>query len=171
MEYLNESLGTARDIGARYVEANALVALAGALLARNHIGDVHQAESIAREAVKIAQSATLVGPEIQALSRQAEAIWRLGDVDGALELSQRAIDLMDRQRYVEGSEVEILYTHYRLLRARGDEHAHGVLERATGELERKLGDIETPTWRRAFRENVAVNAAILAESVFAKSPA
>ncbi len=88
LELIEEALATARDIGAKYVEANALVAQAGALLLRGDEArrDIDNALEAATRAAVTAREASLRGPEIQGLSRQALAIWRAGYLDAALAL-------------------------------------------------------------------------------------
>src|SRR5690606_22728166 len=72
LTHLRESVALARTLDAGYVEANALVAQAGALLLRGQRGDVELARRAAARAVDVSRAATLVSQEIQALSRQAE---------------------------------------------------------------------------------------------------
>ncbi|HUH03963.1 MAG TPA: protein kinase [Kofleriaceae bacterium] len=152
---IEEALSIARDIGAKYIEANALVALAGGLLARassddSAADDVDRALEAATRAAMTAREASLLGPEIQGLSRQAQAIWRAGYVDAALALSTRAVRLLHRQRYVEGSEEEIYFTHHQLLAAVDSPEAGLALDRARQGFERKLRGLEDPAWRRSF---------------------
>lgn len=161
LDHLEESMTTAREIGARYIEANALVAMATVLLQRAEPGDVERACDAARDAAETARNATLVGPEIQGLSRQAEATWIAGDVDSALELSARAVALLDEHRYVEGSEEDILYTHYEVLRAAGSDEADAMRERARQGVMRKLSGLTDPDWRRSFTEDVALHAELM----------
>lgn len=158
MAYLSEAVSTARGIGARYIEANALVALARALLQRDQPGDVERARQTAAEATSVARAASLAGPEIQGLSCLAEAMWRTGAAAEALAQSTHAVALLDLQKYVEGSEEEILYLHYQILDAAGDAGAAAMLARARASMQRKLDLIEDPDWRRSFVENVPVNA-------------
>lgn len=161
--YLRQSMELSETIGARYVQANVWANMASAFLARNAPGDVRRARDAADKAVHTARDTSLVGLEIQGLSRLAEATWKSGDLTRAVELSTKAIDLLDQERYIEGSEEELLYTHYRLLKARGDPAAASILARARESLDRKLAAIATPEWRQAFTESVPANAAILAE--------
>ncbi len=88
---LEESRASAREIGARYVEANGEVAMAGLLLRRGGDGDEEAAVVAAERALECARAATLVGAEIIALARRAEALRRLGRADEALESSRRAV--------------------------------------------------------------------------------
>lgn len=148
--YVEEALDLAREIGARYVEANAQVGLSSCLLRRAAEGDITRAILVAEEAADTARAATLVGPEIQALSRRAEGTWRAGDLDGAIALSSHAMELLDRQKFVEGSEEEIVFLHYRLLDAADDPGASAVLERAISGFRRKLDALRVSDWRRSF---------------------
>jgi serine/threonine protein kinase/tetratricopeptide (TPR) repeat protein len=152
MELLEESIATAREIDARYVEANAEVALCGALLRRGRDGDVERALEVAARALATTRAATLVGPEIAALARQGDALRRLGRLDQALASTGRAVELLEELRYFEGSEEEVLYAHHQVLEAIGDPAAASLLTRARARLERKLQLLHDPDWRRSFVE-------------------
>ncbi len=159
---IEEALTTAREIGAKYVEANALVAEAGALLLRGDESqrDIDRALEAATRAAVVAREASLRGPEIQGLSRQAMAIWRAGYLDAALALSTRALRLLDTQHYVEGPEEELLFTHYQLLHAAGSPDADATLARAREGVARKLSLLKNPDWRRSFTHDIALHLAI-----------
>ncbi|HKE15633.1 MAG TPA: protein kinase [Kofleriaceae bacterium] len=158
---LEESIGTAREIGARYVEASAEVALCGALLRRDRRGDGERALEVAARALATARAATLIGPEIGALARQGEALRRLGRLDQALASSGRAVELLERQRFIDGSEEEVLFAHHQVLEALGDPAAADLLARARGGIERKLGLMESADWRRSFTDAVPLHRLIL----------
>jgi tetratricopeptide (TPR) repeat protein len=187
--HLDEALTLARSLGDPYLEANALVALASALLLRDQHrarqtrsapstrdsardsareptrggSDLHRAARAAEDAVARARQATLTGAEIQALSRQAEATGRLGQLEEALALSQQAMDLLARQKHIEGAEEEIYFVHFQLLTVAGRiEEAMAVLDQARASLQRKLDALRDPRWRQAFTERVPVNARIRA---------
>ena len=161
---LEEAIAEARELGARYVLANALTELAGVLLRRDAKGDSRAAEAASREAHSVARDSALVGIEILALSRHAEATVRLGNTMSAVALSTRAIDLLSKQEGIEGPEEEIYYTHCQLLRRTGDNHAEDFLAAARESLEGKLERLSKPQWRTHFTQDVGVNAAILLET-------
>jgi hypothetical protein len=77
-------------------------------------------------------------------------MWRAGYLDAALALSTRAVDLLTRQHYLEGSEEEILYTQHQLLAASGSGDAGVPLEQARAGYRRKLGALTEPAWRAAY---------------------
>ncbi len=161
IEMLEESVAIAREIGARYIEANAEVALCGALLRRGGRGDVERALSTAARALATARAATLVGAEIAALTRQGEALRRLGRLDQALASSGRAVELLDAQRYFEGSEEEVLFVHHQVLQGIGDPAAADLLARARDGIERKLSKMDDADWRRSFVDAIALHRLIL----------
>ncbi len=150
----------AREIGATYVEVNAQAARAAILLGRGGPGDAARAQRLAGGAADSARAATLVSPEIQALSREAEAHFRQDRLDEAVALSSRAMHLLHQQRHIEGSEEEILYRHFRLLRAAGDDGAETVLKQARDNLDRKAKSLRNPDWLRAYFA-VPLHAAIM----------
>jgi tetratricopeptide (TPR) repeat protein len=158
---LSESIATAREIGARYVEANGEVARCGALLRRGRNGDAERALEAAALALDAARAATLIGPEIVALARQGEALRRLGRIDDALASTARAVELLEEQRYLEGSEEEVLYVHHQVLDAVGNPAAPDLLTRARGGLERKLDMMTNPDWQRSFVDAIGLHRLIL----------
>ncbi len=75
----------------------------------------------------------------------------MGRLGEAHSLSVRAVALLDRQRYLEGSEEEVLVVHARVLAAIGYAgQAAEVWERARQGVLRKLATLDLPTWRDRF---------------------
>lgn len=146
---LDEALAEARRLGARYLEANALIARAGAHLRR---GAVATALADAAEATSVAQQATLVGYEIQGLARHALALCRLGGQhEAARVLVDRALALLDQQRYLEGSEEDVYAACHEVLLAFGaSERAAAVRDRGRASARRKLDALVDPAWRAAY---------------------
>ncbi|HZJ67012.1 MAG TPA: tetratricopeptide repeat protein, partial [Kofleriaceae bacterium] len=149
LRMLDEALAEARRIGARYLEANALVARAGANL---RTGALSAAIADASAGALVAREATLVGYEIQGLARHALALCRLGNRTAeASGLVHRALALLDAQKYLEGSEEEVIVACATVLRAAGDHaRAHALRERGRASARRKLAAIHDPTWRAAY---------------------
>jgi len=146
---LDEALAEARRLGARYLEANALVARAGARL---RLGDLAGAITDAADGTAVAHAATLIGFEIQGLARHGLGLARRGQpVAEAVALAQRALALLDQQRHLEGSEEEVLAACAEILRAGGaPEHAAAVHARARASARRKLDGLADATWRAAY---------------------
>ena len=149
LRMLDEALAEARRLGARYLEALALVARAGAHL---RTGALSAAATDAADGAAVAREATLVGYEIQGLTRQAVALARLGPPSPeAAALVDRALHLLDGQRYLEGSEEEVLVACAAVLHAAGDRHrAHALRERGRASAQRKLAALHDATWRAAY---------------------
>ena len=151
MTMLDDALGEARRLGARYLEANALITRAGARL---RAGELELAAEDALAGTNIARGATLVGYEIQGLARRALALAR--DRHGARlaeagALVHRALALLEQQRFVEGSEEEVYAACVEVLRTSGaDERALRVKERGAHEVRRKLAAMTEPAWRAAY---------------------
>jgi tetratricopeptide (TPR) repeat protein len=148
---LDEALAEARRLGARYLEANALISRAGAQLRR---GELASAVEDAADGSAVAQAATLVGYEIQGLARHALAVVRrsgaahLGEAGG---LAHRALVLIEQQRYLEGSEEEVYANCMEVMIAAGaHDRAAAVKARGKAEVERKLALIADPAWRAAY---------------------
>jgi hypothetical protein len=146
---LDEALAEARQLGARYLEANALVARAGAHL---RTGALSAAIADASAGATVARAATLVGYEIQGLARHALALSRLGHRSAeASVLVRRALGLLDVQKYLEGSEEEVLVACASVLRAASaHEQAHALRERGRASALRKLSALPDPMWRAAY---------------------
>ncbi|MGE5184246.1 MAG: ATP-binding protein, partial [Acidobacteriota bacterium] len=163
---LDEALAEARRLGARYLEASALITRAGAHLYR---GELESAAADAAEGTALARDATLVGYEIQGLARWAIALVRdprggkLGEAGG---LVHRALALLERQRFLEGSEEEVYASCAAVLRAAGaEDRARRVAARGKAEVERKLAGLTDPEWRTAYaavREHAELLAAVTA---------
>ncbi|HUJ63366.1 MAG TPA: tetratricopeptide repeat protein, partial [Kofleriaceae bacterium] len=149
--WIDEALAEARQLGARYLEANALITRAACHLRRNALP---AAAADAAEGTAVARAATLVGYEIQGLARHAVALARDprgGKLAEAGGLVHRALVLLEQQRYVEGSEEEIYASCVAVLRAAGaDDRAARVAARGKAEVERKLAALTDPVWRSAY---------------------
>ena len=148
---LDEAIAEARRLGARYLEANALISRAGVLL---RTGDAAAAARDADAGTVVARAATLVGYEIQGLARHALALAR--DPAGnqlaqAGALVHRALALLDHQRYLEGSEEEVYAACVEVLERGGaGDRAVNVKARGGAEVARKLLGLEDPAWRTAY---------------------
>ncbi|HSN30986.1 MAG TPA: hypothetical protein VLT45_32090, partial [Kofleriaceae bacterium] len=148
---LDEALAEARRLGARYLEANALVTRAGVHLRMNQIA---KAIADADAGTTVARAATLVGYEIQGLARHAVALVRdragnqLAQAGG---LVHRALALLDHQRFLEGSEEEVYANLLEVLvRAGAGDRAATVKARGGAEVARKLVGLTDPAWRSAY---------------------
>jgi tetratricopeptide (TPR) repeat protein len=149
MLMLDEALAEARRLGARYLEANALVARAGAQLRR---GAFAAAIDDAAEGTAVALQATLTGYAIQGTARHALAMCRLGNrLPEAVELATRAIAMLDQQKVLEGSEEEVYAACHAVFVAAGDrERASIIKQRGYLSAKRKLDALIDPAWKAAY---------------------
>ena len=161
MERLALARHYAEGLGAPYVLINAGIARSEALLMRAGAGDFEEALEDAKRATTLAREAGLAGALTMALSFQAQALHRLGLVEEAMERSSEAMEILDRQTHVEGSEERIVLTHFLLQEESGDPTAPATLKRAMAGFDRKLASIQDPNWRSSFCSAVATNAALL----------
>jgi serine/threonine protein kinase/tetratricopeptide (TPR) repeat protein len=156
---LDEALAEARRLGARYLEANALITRAAVHLEH---GEYHDAADDALEGTEVAAAATLVGFELQGLARHAVALARdrrSGRIGAAGSLVHRALGLLDAQRYVEGSPEEVLAHCVEVLRKAGaDDRADRVQAGGKAEVERRLAGLVDPDWRAAYLARADVRA-------------
>ncbi|MEO7093410.1 MAG: hypothetical protein ABI175_09175, partial [Polyangiales bacterium] len=149
MLLLDEALSEARRLGARYLEANALVARAGAKLRH---GAFAGAIEDAAEGTAVAHQATLVGYAIQGTARHALALARLGGrLPEAVDLANRALAMLDQQKVLEGSEEEVYVACFEVL-MQNNERGRAAIVRERGRLsaKRKLDALIDPTWKLAF---------------------
>ncbi|MBS1118124.1 MAG: serine/threonine protein kinase with repeat [Deltaproteobacteria bacterium] len=146
---IEEALEEARRLGARYLEAKALVTRAGAKLRR---GDLSAAIEDAADGVVIAQAATLVGYEIKGLAYNALAFSRLGGRHAeASAIVHRVLSLLDQQRHLDGGEEEVLAACVEVLQVSGaSEQAAMVHERGRASVHRKLHALIEPAWKAAY---------------------
>jgi Tetratricopeptide repeat len=145
---LDEAVAEARRLGARYLEANGLVARAEARL---RLGEASGAIEDAEAGAVLARRATLVGCEIQGLARQAVALYQLGELGRAAPLANRALALLDIQGYLEGSEEEVLQACGTVLCAAGESQlGERAIARARASVNRKLAALTDPSWRTAY---------------------
>jgi hypothetical protein len=149
LRMLDEALDEARRLGARYLEANALVARAAVHL---RTGALSAAISDAAAGTQVARDATLVGYEIQGLARHALALSRLGGhTTEAAALAHRALGLLDAQKYLEGSVEEVIVACAAVLAAAGAPRDAAALRQRGGALaQKKLAALPDPTWRAAY---------------------
>ncbi|MCX5745612.1 MAG: hypothetical protein NT062_24310, partial [Proteobacteria bacterium] len=149
LERIGVALAEGRALGARYLEANALVTRAGAHL---RLGDLPAALADARAGVEAAQAATLVGYEILGLARYALALARTGGHDDEARVhAERALALLDHQRYLESSEEDVLLACSDVLRRAGDPvRAAEIAARGRVGAQRKLDALVDPVWRAAY---------------------
>jgi serine/threonine protein kinase/tetratricopeptide (TPR) repeat protein len=147
---LDDALAEARQLGAVYLEAHALISRAGVQLRR---GDYVAAAADAGAGALVARGATLVGYEIQGVARQAHALARLPAprMREALALVQRALALLDVQRFLEGAEEEVYANCLAVLHlASATDRAEVIKARGRAVVARKLAGLNDPAWRAAY---------------------
>lgn len=157
LDKLDEAIAEARQLGARTLEASGLVARAEAKLL---FGEASAAASDAEAGTQLARRATLLGCEIQGLTRQAVALHQLGAIDRAAPLARRALAMLEAQGYLEGAEEEVLQACGKVLVASGSSgEANASADLAQGEralararqvANKKLASLTEPSWRAAY---------------------
>ncbi|HEX3764411.1 MAG TPA: AAA family ATPase, partial [Kofleriaceae bacterium] len=149
LRLLDEALDEARRLGARYLEANALIGRAAYHLRAGALG---AAITDAADGTAVARDATLVGYEIQGLARHALALSRLGGRHAeAAALADRALGLLDVQKHLEGSVEEVVVACATVLHAAGaPDVALALRERGRASARGKLAALPDPAWRAAY---------------------
>jgi serine/threonine protein kinase/tetratricopeptide (TPR) repeat protein len=147
---IDEALNEARRLGARYLEANALIARSAAHYVRETID---AAIADAAEGTALAAAATLTSYEVQGLARHALALAKKGGHTAECgALVHRALQLLDEHRYLESSEEEVFAICARVLRTAGaDDRAEAVRMQGAVSALRKLEALDDPEWRAAYR--------------------
>jgi serine/threonine protein kinase/tetratricopeptide (TPR) repeat protein len=149
LQMLDEALAEARRLGARYLEANALIARAGAHLRR---GAYAPAVEDAAAGVDVARQSTLIGYEIMGLARHALALAKLGGrAEAAAALVHRTLELLERQKVLEGSEEAVYAACVEVLRIVGaTDRAQHVRAAGRASAQRKLDALVDPAWKAAY---------------------
>lgn len=161
LERIADGLIAARQIGAQYLEANALVTRAGAYLAFD-MHDAAIADGLA--GAELAHAATLTGAEVLGQARLAHAFALVGRVREAAAPMHRAVHLLTMHQHIEGSEEEVWWRCSETARALGAmSEAQQWRERALVSLQRKLAWLSEPTWHKAFSQ-ISWNQALLDRS-------
>lgn len=116
------------------------------------------ADEYAARAVEQGTRANLPHAVIQGLAYRARAHLRPGHLDEALELSARAVALLQERSAIEGTEEEIYFIHCQALAANGRlEEAATMGQRAFDEMMTKADLLTDATLRSSFLERVRVN--------------
>jgi len=161
LEYLDKALAIAKETGYHELVVNTYFTYALIYLARKQNGDLEAAKKYAEEMIALAEKLSFRASKIEFLSLQGMIYFELGNLEKASQCSSEAVNLLDKQKYIEGVEQEVYWNHYRILSAIGDEHATEYLKEAYNEVTRKSHNITEDNIRQSFLENVTLNRDIL----------
>jgi tetratricopeptide (TPR) repeat protein len=158
-QYLNASLAMWQQVsfnerGLAYVEQGmGLLAL--------YRGQYAQAESCLRSAVARCEKLVLKAEWVENLSHLSQAVLGQGNLEGARQLTDQAIQLLERQKDVE-EEQSIYFNHYRVLQAQCDPQAGAWKERASATVTQQADRIQEAGLKQVFLEQVRINQQIAA---------
>ncbi len=145
---IDQGLRDARELGAKYLEANAWVARAGALL---EFDEFEAAVEAGNHGSELARQATLTGAEVLGLARLAYAHSQLGATRDAVTAMLRAVQLLEEHRHIEGSEEEVWWRCGEVALMADDQgRATLMFERGWQGYQRKLGWLTDPDEREQF---------------------
>ncbi len=145
---IEQGLRDARELGAQYLETNALVAQAGAFL---EFEQFDEAVAAAQAGSELARQATLTGAEVLGLARLAYAYSQLGATREAVTAMLRAVQLLEEHLHIEGSEEEVWWRCGEVaLMADDQARATAMFERGHHGYVRKLEWLEDPEEREQF---------------------
>ena len=134
--------------------------------------DPQQARAWFEQGVAVAQAQQQMVDWAEQLSHLALTYARLGDYEGALRLSGRALESLERERDVDDHLKRACWERACIVGvAQGAKAAVPLLERAYQLLMSIVERISDPDLRRSFLENVAENRAIVAAYRLGRPPA
>jgi adenylate cyclase len=141
-----EALRLRRQIGAQSGEAVSLFSMGSVHLA---IGDIKQAESYLNMADTISRELGLTRLSMRSVSALARARLMSGDIDSAIENSERVVEWLGDQELPDADEMR--FAHFRVLSAAGrEEDAQQYLKLATDSVLSQSEAIRDPDLRSQF---------------------
>lgn len=162
LEFQNRALAISKELNSKDLKVENLNSLSGIYTKKGGRKDLKLALQYAREAVKLSQEVSLPHGEIEGFSNQAIAHLGLGNASKALECSEKAVSLLERQKQMEGSEEEIYFNHFKILEKNDDEdNAKVFLKRAYDEVMKKANLLKDGKVRKEFLTSVRLNRAIV----------
>lgn len=162
---LEEALAELEATGDRAVTVYALIALALTWSAgHNPKRDPERGTAFAERAVRLAQEIELARREALAYAALAFTYLAQGRPHFALAVSKKGLRFLETHESGRRRTAEILFVHYRCLKALGRlEEARPHLRRAAELVDEQAAQIEPEALRRSFLENDPFNAALMRE--------
>ncbi len=163
--YRHKALSLARAMKATYIVVESLYELACIHYREGKTTEnFNQALLYATEAERIAREAALTSGIIWSLSYQGIIHLAQNNTKEALRCSQQAVSMLEQQKNLEGSEEEIYFNHFQILRANNLMlEAEPYLQLAYKGITTKLEKITDAELRHIFVEKVRVHQEILRE--------
>jgi tetratricopeptide (TPR) repeat protein/predicted Ser/Thr protein kinase len=125
------------------------------------VGDLKEAEEVARKAVEVVRE--FPSPRTYALAALASVLIASGSFDEALKAAREAMESIEKNISVPGGEAFIWLVYAEALHAAGQlEEARGVIASARDRVLRRAPAESEPAWRASYLTNVPENARILA---------
>ncbi len=112
-----------------------------------------------RSALARCEKLVLKAEQIETLSHLGQALLATQDIPGACDVSNQAIQLLEKQKDVEEQQ-QVFFNHYRVLKTAGDPQAEEYLQRAAAVMQEQAGHITDPAFQHDFLAQVLVNRAI-----------
>jgi tetratricopeptide (TPR) repeat protein len=151
----------AEETRMKYFLAQSKLGLSRICVARGGKEDLENAQRYAAEAIKLCQELQLASNEPRGHAYLGKANLLLGDQEMALQNCREAMRLLDTQKYVHGSEVEIYLNTIQVLAANDlEDERRQYLERAYEMIQATAAKIEDETLRQSYLD-VPVNREIL----------
>lgn len=164
LQFQKGALSLGEETGSKYLIVEGKNSLSKIYIETGGEDEFQLALKHSREATKLSEEIGLSNGEIQGLSNQGMAYLSLGNMSQALRYSKRATSLLEKKGQMEGSEEEIYFNHYRLLRTKGDKKGtRDYLKKAYDELMGKARRIKDRKLRNSFLKKVKLNKEIAEE--------
>jgi diguanylate cyclase (GGDEF)-like protein len=158
----NMALLLGKELKSKSLRIDCLNSLAAVYTKRAESNDLESALQYAREATKLSQETSIPRGEIEGLSLQATSNLLLGDFSKALKCSEKAVSLLDRQKYMENIKERIYFNHFKVLHRNNDGNkAKDFLKRAYDEVMRKAKWIKNEEMKNRFLKKVKLNQNII----------
>lgn len=164
LDFHKKALSLGEETGSKYIMVSSKNSLSRIHREMGGEDELNLALKYAVEATELSEEVGLSHGEIQGLSNQGMAHLSLGNIAQALKCSEKAASLLEERGQIEGSEEEIYFNHFKVLREKGDERkARGYLKRAHDEVRGKATRIKNRKLRNAFLKKVKLNQEIAEE--------
>jgi tetratricopeptide (TPR) repeat protein len=141
----------AKEVEPGYFLTQSKLGLARVYLTRGNEGDLENAQGCAEEAIAFCQKLQLAGSAPRGYAYLGQAHWLLGHQEAALQNCREAVRLLNKQKKVHGSEVEIYLMAIHILAENGLEREQGqCLEQAYKLVQSTAAKIEAETLRQSY---------------------
>lgn len=162
LSYLKRTMRTMEELQSYYRLAKAKIQIARVYQNMPQNADMLEvALQYAKESYEIGLRYRIIHFEIMA-AYQAIILKDLNQIDEAVSISKKAVEILDQVKVFDGLEEEIYFNHYLILKEKDAVEAIFYLMKSNKEMEMKLEKITNSNYRESFL-NTELHKRILAE--------